>query len=98
KSGSAKLTMRKPLHIYGAGLPNPGAPQFSIVGPVLTEGVINEFDISQFPGNKSSTREPSPSRSSSPTARASSTPRPPANNPRRKSVSGFSDRRAARCR
>lgn len=31
--------------IYGAGLPNPGAPIASLDGPLLTDGFINEFDF-----------------------------------------------------
>jgi len=40
------------LNLYAGGLPNPGVPQFSIAGPVLSDGFINEFDISLLPGNK----------------------------------------------
>ncbi len=40
------------LRIYPAGLPNPGAAQFTVGGPVLTEGVINVFDITAEPGNR----------------------------------------------
>lgn len=40
------------LHIYPAGLPNPGAPQFTLAGPVLNDGITNVFDISQVAGNK----------------------------------------------
>jgi hypothetical protein len=40
------------LHIYAAGLPNPGAAQFSLPAPVLTDGIMNVFDISQVAGSK----------------------------------------------
>ncbi len=40
------------LRIYSGGLPNPGAPQFDLAGPVMTSGVINEFDLEFIPGNK----------------------------------------------
>ncbi len=40
------------LRIYPNGLPNPGAFQFQVEGPVLVDGAINEFDITSFPGNR----------------------------------------------
>lgn len=45
-------TLEDSLHIYSTGLPNPGVPQFSVSGPVLIDGAINEFDLALFPGNK----------------------------------------------
>jgi hypothetical protein len=33
------------LHIYNGKLPNPGTPVFSMPGPNMTDGVINEFNI-----------------------------------------------------
>ena len=33
------------LHIYNGQLPDPGTPIFTVVGPQLTDGVINEFDL-----------------------------------------------------
>lgn len=39
------------VHLYGAGLPNPGAPQLSLAGPVLTSGVLNEYDVTGLPGS-----------------------------------------------
>jgi len=51
--GSAPDSLEGALKIYPAGLPNPGVAQFSVAGPVLTDGgLINEFDISLFPGNR----------------------------------------------
>lgn len=38
------------LHVYLGGLPNPGVPIFSLVGPQLADGVINEFNIEPIPG------------------------------------------------
>ena len=50
--GGSPQTLEQALHLYAAGLPNPGAAQFSLPGPLLTDGFINEFDISATPGNK----------------------------------------------
>lgn len=50
--GGNPQQLEQAIHLYPAGLPNPGAPQFSLVGPQLTDGVINVFDISLIPGNK----------------------------------------------
>lgn len=50
--GNPPSTLENALKIYPAGLPNPGAPQFTLPGPVLTAGAINEFDIEFVPGNK----------------------------------------------
>jgi len=44
--------LERNLKIYPAGLPSPGAAQFTLGGPVLSDGFLNEFDISQLPGNK----------------------------------------------
>ncbi|MFH0945351.1 MAG: hypothetical protein V2A76_09160 [Planctomycetota bacterium] len=45
-------SLEEAIKIYPAGLPNPGTAQFSLAGPVLVDGFINEFDISLVPGNK----------------------------------------------
>ena len=50
--GGQPQSIEQALHVYPAGLPNPGTPQFSLEGPVLTDGVINEFDIEFVAGNK----------------------------------------------
>lgn len=47
--GSGQL-VEQALHVYEGGLPNPGTPIFSLVGPQLTDGVINEFDVEPLPG------------------------------------------------
>ncbi len=39
------------IHIYPAGLPNPGASIFNLLGPNLTDGFINEFDLEPEPGD-----------------------------------------------
>jgi FlgD Ig-like domain len=48
--GGSGQTLGQAIHIYAAGLPNPGAPIFSLVGPQLTDGVINEFNLGPLPG------------------------------------------------
>lgn len=48
--GGNPLQIEEAIHVYDAGLPNPGAPIFSLVGPQLADGVINEFDIEPLPG------------------------------------------------
>jgi hypothetical protein len=50
--GGNPPSLEQALHIYPAGLPNPGTAQFSLPGPVLVDGIINEFDISASAGNK----------------------------------------------
>ena len=50
--GGAPQSLEEAIRLYPAGLPNPSAPQFSGAGPVLTDGVINEFDLSLFPGDR----------------------------------------------
>lgn len=42
------------IRIYPNGLPNPGMPQFEVLGPVLQDGGINEFDLTlgQGTGNR----------------------------------------------
>jgi len=49
--GGQPQSLEDAVVVYGAGLPNPGAPLFTLPGPVMTDGFINEFDIaSQWPG------------------------------------------------
>lgn len=50
--GGAPQSLEQAIHIYEGALPNPGAPTFTLPGPVLTDGVINEFDISLIPGDR----------------------------------------------
>ena len=50
--GGAPDSLEGALRIYPNGLPNPGAFQFEVGGPVLVDGAINEFDITAFPGNR----------------------------------------------
>jgi hypothetical protein len=48
--GGAPQTLEDSIRIYNGGLPNPGAPIATLAGPVLTDGVINEFDLEPLPG------------------------------------------------
>jgi hypothetical protein len=50
--GGAPQSLEQNLHIYSGTLPNPGAAQFSLPAPVLSDGFINEFIIEFTPGNK----------------------------------------------
>ncbi|UCF06875.1 MAG: T9SS type A sorting domain-containing protein [bacterium] len=43
--GGAPQQLEEAIRIYGAGLPNPGTPLYSLLGPQLTDGAINEFDL-----------------------------------------------------
>jgi hypothetical protein len=43
-------SLEQAVHIYAGGLPNPGAPIFTLDGPVLTDGAINEFNLGPIPG------------------------------------------------
>lgn len=49
-SGGQPDSLEQSIHIYGAGLPDPGAPLFSLDAPVLTDGAINEFNLEPLPG------------------------------------------------
>ncbi len=50
--GGAPASLEEAIHIYPAGLPNPGVAQFSLLGPNMTDGFLNEFNLSATPGNK----------------------------------------------
>ncbi|GJM43788.1 MAG: hypothetical protein DHS20C21_06300 [Gemmatimonadota bacterium] len=43
--GGAPTTLEQAIHFYEGGLPDPGTPIFSLAGPQLTDGFINEFDL-----------------------------------------------------
>lgn len=43
--GGQPDSLEQAFHVYPAGLPNPGVPIFTQEGPVLTDGVINLFDV-----------------------------------------------------
>lgn len=49
--GGAPQSLEQAIHIYPAGLPNPGTPIFTFEAPVLTDGFINEFDLEAAPGD-----------------------------------------------
>ncbi len=48
--GGSGQSVEQAINIYAGGLPNPGSPIFSLVGPVLTDGVFNEFNLDPLPG------------------------------------------------
>ena len=51
QNGGAPQSLEQAIHIYPAGLPNPGVPIFTLDGPVLSDGFINEFDLEPEPGD-----------------------------------------------
>jgi hypothetical protein len=48
--GGSPQSFQEAIHVYAGGLPNPGAPVFTLPGPVLTDGSINEFNLAPLPG------------------------------------------------
>ena len=48
--GGSGQTLGAAINIYAGGLPNPGSPIFSLPGPQLTDGAINEFNLGPLPG------------------------------------------------
>jgi hypothetical protein len=48
--GGSGQTLEEAIHVYAGGLPNPGPPIFTLPGPQLTDGVINEFNLGVLPG------------------------------------------------
>ncbi len=50
--GGGPTVLEQAIHIYPGTLPNPGAPQYSLNGPTLSDGFINEFDLEAYPGNR----------------------------------------------
>lgn len=44
--GGQPDSLEQSINVYAGALPNPGAPIFTLDGPVLSDGFINEFDIS----------------------------------------------------
>lgn len=49
--GGTGQSVESAINIYAGALPNPGSPIFSLPGPVLTDGVINEFNLDVIPGH-----------------------------------------------
>ncbi|MEC9374088.1 MAG: hypothetical protein VYC34_09600, partial [Planctomycetota bacterium] len=43
--GGTPDSLEDAILLYPMGLPNPGLPQFEVLGPVLTDGAINEFNL-----------------------------------------------------
>lgn len=43
--GGSPQSLEQGIHVYGAGLPNPGAPVATLPGPLLSDGAINEFNL-----------------------------------------------------
>jgi hypothetical protein len=50
QSGGNPDQLEQAVHVYAGGLPNPGTPIFTLLGPQLVDGVINEYDIEPLPG------------------------------------------------
>lgn len=48
--GGNPAQIEQAIHVYAGGLPNPGTPVFTLLGPQLNDGVINDFDIEPLPG------------------------------------------------
>jgi hypothetical protein len=48
--GTSGGTIEDAIHIYHAGLPNPGPRYFTLPGPVLQDGAINEFNLEPLSG------------------------------------------------
>jgi len=48
--GGQPQSLEEAVHIYADSLPNPGTPIFSLQGPLLTDGFINEFNLEPSPG------------------------------------------------
>ena len=48
--GGAPQSLEQGLHIYTGALPDPGTPIFTLPGPVMTDGVINEFNLEPIAG------------------------------------------------
>lgn len=46
--GGAPSSLEEAIHIYEGGLPDPGTPVSTLLGPVLNDGFINEFDLEAF--------------------------------------------------
>jgi hypothetical protein len=49
--GGTPQSLEQAIHVYDAGLPNPGTPIATLEGPVLNDGYINEFDLEPLPGD-----------------------------------------------
>jgi len=52
QSGGAPQSLETAIQLYAGGLPDPGAPFFQFLGPLLNDGFLNEFDLSTQPGSR----------------------------------------------
>ena len=50
--GGQPQSLEQAIHIYEGTLPNPGSPTYSLDGPLLTDGAINEFNIELTLGDR----------------------------------------------
>jgi len=50
QSGGTPPSLEQAIHVYAGGLPNPGSPVFTLEGPVLNDGAINQFDLEPLAG------------------------------------------------
>lgn len=48
--GGTGQSLEAAINVYSTGLPNPGIPVFTLPGPQLTDGAINEFDLEPISG------------------------------------------------
>lgn len=48
--GGAPQSLEQAIKVYKTGLPNPGTAIFTLEGPVLNDGYINEFNLEPAPG------------------------------------------------
>ena len=48
--GGTPQTQEQAIHVYSAGLPNPGTPIFTLPGPLLSDGSINEYNLEPYAG------------------------------------------------
>ncbi|MFZ1947989.1 MAG: FlgD immunoglobulin-like domain containing protein [bacterium] len=48
--GGTPQSLEEAIKVYKSGLPNPGTPIFTLEGPVLNDGYINEFNLEPSPG------------------------------------------------
>jgi len=46
--GGSPDALEQAIHLYDGGLPNPGVPIYSLEGPILIDGYINEFNVDQL--------------------------------------------------
>jgi hypothetical protein len=51
--GGSPAQVEQAIHVYAGGLPDPGAPIFTLDGPQLIDGAINEFNLDPLPGEVS---------------------------------------------